>query len=132
MNLWKLKRIKNEKVQQWMNLWKLERIKNEKVQQWMNLWKLERIKNEKVQQWINLWKLGRIKNEKVQQWIMNLDLVGRTRLRKIEIGKYLRHCLECGGDKITPEKVFFSKSIKVPRSLLSFLLLILRQCMFIG
>jgi hypothetical protein len=45
---------------------------------------------------MNLWKLERIKNEKVQQWIMNLDLVGRTRLRKIEIGKYLHHCLIWG------------------------------------
>jgi hypothetical protein len=42
---------------------------------------------------MNRWKLERIKNEKVQQWIMNLDLVGRTRLRKIEIGKYLHRCL---------------------------------------
>jgi hypothetical protein len=55
---------------------------------------------------MNLWKLERIKNEKVQQWIMNLDLVGRTRLRKIEIG-YLHHCLKWGEDKITPKKVFF-------------------------
>jgi len=37
-----------------------------------------------------------------------------------------------GGDKITAKKVNFSKSLKVPRSLLSFLLLILRQCISIG
>jgi len=54
---------------------------------------------------MNLWKLERIKNEKVQQWIMNLDSVGRTRVRKIEIGKYLHHCLKWGEDKITPKKV---------------------------
>jgi len=37
--------------------------------------------------------------------------------------------LKMGGDKITAKKVNFSKSIKVPRSLVSFLLLILKQCM---
>jgi len=45
---------------------------------------------------MNLWKLERTKNEEVQQWIMILDLAGRTRVRKIEIGKYLHHCLKWG------------------------------------
>jgi hypothetical protein len=40
--------------------------------------------------------------------------------------------LKMGGDKITARKVNFSRSVKVPRSLLSFLLLISRQCISIG
>jgi hypothetical protein len=79
---------------------------------------------------MNLWKLERIKNEKVQQWIMNLDLVGRTRLRKyLKLGNTCIIALNGGRSNNPPQKVIFSKSIKVPRSLLSFF--ILRQCMSI-
>ncbi len=99
---------KDENVKYWINPEQVEKMDPRTVDaigsEWMNPGKLgkmdpKKIESKKVQrvgQWMNLWKLERTKNEEVQQWIMILDLAGRTRVRKIEIGKYLHHCLKWG------------------------------------